>query len=68
MVYIGSGAHQSCHDLAALYRYEPLALDLARLLMGRGHSGFVRESAAAALVALAEAPSRTTTRAPRRRP
>lgn len=67
-VYIGSGAHQSCHALAALYSHEPLVLDLARLLTGGGHSDYVRESAAAALVAIAEEPRRTTIRAPRRRP
>lgn len=68
MLYIGSGAHQSCHALAALHRHEPLALDLARLLTEPGHSGYVRESAAAALIDIVEAACRTTTRAPRRRP
>lgn len=68
MVYIGRGARQSCHALAALYSCEPLALDLARLLTENGHSDYVRESAAAALVAIAEELRRTTIRAPRRRP
>lgn len=68
IVYIGSGAHPTCHALATLYSHEPLALDLARVLVKGKVSRLLQESVATALVAIAAETDRRRVRPPRCRP
>lgn len=66
VVHIGSGARQTCHDFAALYRREPLALDLARMLVMGKASRLLQENVATALAAIATETGRQCARPPRR--
>jgi len=68
MAYIGRGAHQTCHALATLYSREPLALDLARVLVEGKASRLLQENVATALVAIAVESGRRRVRPPRCRP
>jgi len=52
-VYIGTKTHQTCHGIASLYSHEPLALDLARVMVQNKSSCLLRESVATALAAIA---------------
>lgn len=68
MVYIERGAHQTCHAIATLYSREPLALDLARVLLEGKATRLLQENVATALVAIAAESGRRRARPPRCRP